>query len=205
MKKVLLLVACMMFVGISQAQAQVLLGSISNITSSGGSRGIRTSIDLDVGYRVDTDGLLHTLFDDVFAVNGDAGLLYTATSVSEPNFAAFTALLTDGIDQRIGYNTSTGGTDRFESFFFGAGSSLNGIDFQGFSISRYELFIDQASIESPGSDPNADGNWTDYDVSATFRIFGEQNSANVVPEPATMILFGTGIAGAFARRRKQLG
>jgi len=36
-----------------------------------------------------------------------------------------------------------------------------------------------------------------------FRLEGDLQETNVIPEPATMLLFGSGMAGMFLRRRKR--
>lgn len=41
------------------------------------------------------------------------------------------------------------------------------------------------------------------EVQGVFRITGDAVNANAVPEPTTMLLFGTGMVGAVLRRRKQ--
>lgn len=91
----------------------------------------------------------------------------------------------------LGMGGSVGTT--LESNLYGLSPfSLNGIDFAGYTIDSYKVTIDAINIDSFDNSVS---------VSSSLQINGERAS-NVVPEPATALMFGGGLMGAFVRRKK---
>jgi hypothetical protein len=45
-------------------------------------------------------------------------------------------------------------------------------DFQGYTVTAIGLSINSLTFESPGRNPNGDGNWTDCFYNVTFKIYG---------------------------------
>ena len=68
-------------------------------------------------------------------------------------------------------------------------------DLTGYQITRVQLAINMIEIDSPGSNPNGDGLWTDLDANVTFRFFGV-----AVPEPTTLLLGSVVLCGVMLAR-----
>ena len=105
-----------------------------------------------------------------------------------------TAILTNGVDDVFAHNLNSflaGGTSagRPESLFFaGSPSAQNGIDFAGSSIEKIELHV-LNRMASPGSNPNGDGNWTDYNFDVRLDVVG----VSAVPEPSSIVMMLVGL------------
>jgi len=119
---------------------------------------------------------------------------------------AFFANLTNGESDRIAfqYVTPVGGGGGFSlpeaTFFTSYPAQWNGIDFQGYEINSLSLTINSLTFNSPGSNPNGNGEWTDYTFDATLAVNGQ-----AVPEPSSF-LFGimtVGVFGCFSIGRRR--
>jgi hypothetical protein len=119
---------------------------------------------------VDSLGQLQPLFDTL-AITG-AGE-YTMRS-GDAGFARKTAWLTNGQPNAVRYGivlTPSGAEDAFNSFdFILLGASP---DLAPHRLSSVSLEVDSASVASPGSDPNHDGNWTDVRFYAHLVVYGD--------------------------------
>ncbi len=176
-----------------------------SLTTGTGSPGVYSSAVISFG---DFDswiemGSVPMLFDDVARTAADAGATLTATS-ADPHFAPVVQRLTNGVhgDIYFGFGGNLLGDAENVTFLAAGYTPPNDIDLQGFTIDTITLTINTLSFNSPGSNPNGDGNWTNASYACTVRIYG---AAAAVPEPATMILLGTGALGVFgcARRRRR--
>ncbi len=146
-----------------------------------------------------------TLFEDIVLVDG-AERVDEVSFDNDPDFETYAALVSDGADWFL-YDTL-----RFDS---GSVSNFLGLESQrlplsdpmppddfgqtcpdlcGATITRVvrELTL---SLESPGSDPNGDGNWTEMQIRAVTTIYG-------IPEPGTLTL-GTPVLAALLLRRRR--
>ena len=65
---------------------------------------------------------------------------------------------------------------------------------QGTVIDRFSLLINDLTLDTPGSDLNGDGNWTDLRFSVTLYIEG-----HVIPEPSTLLLMLAGASAVLLR------
>jgi len=128
------------------------------------------------------------LFSEVFNV-GDPNR--DITLVTNPAFG-LGAVLTNGTDDWFGFSATTtfgagasGGLGLSESMVFAGSLGLNGVDFLGSTIDRVELMIANP-LSVPGRDPNGDGQWLDFNIDASIRIYG---TTAAVSEPSAPILF----------------
>ncbi len=81
--------------------------------------------------------------------------------------------------------------------------SISGVnDTSPDAISEFRILFPQTDYLVSGVkiyvDTNLDSGWEEIDA---VRLTGETGSSAAVPEPATMVLFTTGLVGAFFRRR----
>lgn len=110
--------------------------------------------------------------------DGDDHHTLVADADNEPDFAAFTHLLTDGVDEEATWcvfleNVGGGGEGMPESQFF-AGRPGTAPDFAGYTIDRVEFQIDSVLIASPGSDQLHDGIWTDSYLAGRVVVWGHR-------------------------------
>jgi hypothetical protein len=91
---------------------------------------------------------------------------------SDPNFADFVTLITDGSLNLVSLHAPGAGLVGPEPGFFGTEVGPNGIDLHGYTISRIALRVDYLAIASPGTDPNGDGLWTDAALRGAFLFEG---------------------------------
>jgi hypothetical protein len=125
----------------------------------------------------------------------------TVLNFSNPNFATAAALLrpTDN-------GSWPSGEDRWLALGFGdAGPTtavwLNPAQF-GFSLSSIAINVTGFVVNTPGLNPNGDGWWTDYSVLADVDFYGELEP---VPEPCTLVFFGTGLVVLRLMKRRRKG
>jgi hypothetical protein len=168
-------------------------------TLGSGRYGVFTDVPVDLGDVVnyfDSDPFLHWLL-----TNSDVGQTIYRDD-TDPQFAAFVANLTNGIDNDLVFNSAGSGSGATESGIFGGVIGGNGIDLAGFQIDKIGLRVDSLSIVSPGSDPNEDGQWTTTSGQISFLFDG----VRTVPEPSTYAMALAGLAcGGYSmwRRRKR--
>jgi hypothetical protein len=102
----------------------------------------------------------------------------TWTDGSSPYFENIVSAITDGVPgyieaadtDPVGFVQSIHAAS--EPQFFGAQVGPSGVDLAGYAIHRIGFRVDSISIESPGTDPNGDGNWTDFSLSGAFLFEG---------------------------------
>ena len=159
-------------------------------------------------FNIDTFHFFNYVYDDYAFRTSDVGSTFVLGSTDDPDFSARVTLMTNGLADRVGYvmaythiGADYGGNQAYESSMF-AGSPFmtNGIDLQGSVVDNFSLHIDSMSIDSPGQNPNGDGNWTDLEFSFTLSING-----HAIPEPSTllMVCLGAIIFGVPFLRRKR--
>jgi hypothetical protein len=169
--------------------------------SGGGFLGIDTGMTFTVSY---SDFAGTSLFGNVVWTPGMVGQNLVDVSGSEPGYANFVSLLTDGSNERLGWMsgmTPSGGGAGINGWetnsFLTHPSGWNGIDLHGYTMAGVGLQMNQLSINSPGSNPNHDGNWTDVSWDATLTLY-------TVPEPTILFPVAVACVGFPLLRRHKL-
>lgn len=145
----------------------------------------------------DQFGLTNAVYDTYAFTTNDVGRVFYLTAAEDPDFTVLASNLVNGQADRIGYTwhyspiyPGDPGTQQYEDYMLAGSPFLtNGIDLQGTVIDGFSLRINDLTLDSPGSDLNGDGNWTDLRFSMTLSIEG-----HVIPEPSTLFLCFTGLA-----------
>lgn len=167
--------------------------SLGEINNSGGGGGSVIVTGMEFAWSSD-EGL--TMYWEV-VTPFDVGKTFHQSSATSENFDFFASMLTSGTDDFLW----------IASFFPGGGGSSNGaeeswwlnkfvptqsVDFYGYEITDIALTVNALTIDSPGTNPNRDGVWTDYTFDVTYTI---------IPEPTTVLLLGLGGLALLRKRR----
>jgi len=129
---------------------------------------------------------------DLQATLSTSSIGTTFTYSTGLEFLVAADILTNGHDDAIfGFPTTAhSGGGHFESTIFSDDLSLNGIDFLGYNITSIGWTINSYSIANDLAS-----------VGSSISVYGESAQ---VPEPATLALFGIGLAGlGFARKKRK--
>jgi hypothetical protein len=122
-------------------------------------------------------------FSFVFApqvTTADLGQSLVA-DLSAPDFALLAAHFTNGVQGQanlpvILVGGGSSGLGIAEPIFFAAGDVAGLVpDAAGFTITRLEVEVHALTFDSPGTDPNGNGIWTDYTYELTWRVYGQAN------------------------------
>jgi hypothetical protein len=155
----------------------VVLASIPLAFTGGGCHGIFSEAIYYVGYTEEDDSPPTALIVDSLRITSQETGSHIVLTRSSPGFTSVEDLLTNGVDDLliVGLDEPCGGGWSLgpESNFYEdrvAGSAPP--DLQGFSIERVTVEIDVASFESPGTNPNGDGIWTDVTIQGRVVIEG---------------------------------
>ena len=144
--------------------------------NGGGTRIIGDQVSLSLRIAAQSESPGPTLFEDLLLDESDVGKTFAATAATDPDFGDFAAFLTNGQDDVVTYSAGVvgggfGSRDGHESNLYGG--QLGSVDAAGIAIDGVELRVDALSLASPGSDPNHDGNWTDYELDVTVSLVPE--------------------------------
>jgi len=113
------------------------------------------------------------LFEELVFVPGDVATVYEATAASDPDFATFAALATNGVSDMLlilgGVNgLGRGGQGKTEQEWFSLGTA----DFQGAVIEKVTLELQQLEFD----DPNALGG-----ITVIYTFFIQIHGQRAVP------------------------
>ncbi len=161
-----------------------------------------SGVYITVNYAMGFSGLF-PLFDSASWGVGDVGTTRTLTQATDPDFSNFVERLTDGDLEQIVFwlgatPRGTSGYGMLEPDFIYGNPADPRVDLHGYRIDSISLFMNSLTIDSPGGDPNGDGQWTDVNSTFTLSMNGEP-----VPEPSPIILAILG-AGALSTTRRHL-
>ena len=117
------------------------------------------------------------VFEDDYLTPASEGTTILCFEEDDIEFPQLVALLTNGVDDilrvRLTRDTGSGLVGLLpESQYQLAVAERFGPDLQGYAITRFELHVVELRFESPGRDPNSDGNWQDRLVEVRIEIYG---------------------------------
>ena len=130
-----------------------------------------------VSFHVGPDGADFALFD-VTVTNADAGRTIAIDPGEHPEFAQAVLLLTNGTNDGVAFRRAPlGGASAItrsdeETSFAGGVLADQEPDFAGAEVTGISLVLDAISIDSPGRDPNGNGQWTDVTVQGQIVVLG---------------------------------
>jgi hypothetical protein len=120
------------------------------------------------------------------------------TDGSDPYFDNIVSEITNGVSGLIEVeDRASTGIERSiygasEPQFFGDQVGPTGVDLAGYTIDRIGFRVDAITIDSPGSDPNGDGIWTDFSLRGAFVFEGRIASADACKNLGWQTLHGPG-------------
>jgi len=180
----------------------------AHVSGNGGIAVVASDLTLHLSLRYGALESSPRIFDQFRFGPAVVGSVFSVDASSGAGYSAFVASATDGILERVyseGMVTTPPGSpigglgigqSPLESaFFVGVPPGGNGIDLQGFTIDRIDLRFNQLVFNTPGTDPNHNGIWTDFSYDATITFIG------VVPEPSAAAILGSGFLVMIWRRR----
>jgi len=172
------------------------IGQFSVISLGSGTHGVgQVTIDLTMfPFDYPTDPVEHILTVPISTADIGSTVLIDDKSTLDALGAYFTNGINDTIQLSVQVGGSGGGEFESESSAFGTAP-----DFAGYTITGIGFAINSLTIDSPGSDPNNDGVWTDYTYDIDFEVYG-----SIVPVPAAVVLFPSALTLlVFMRRRRR--
>ena len=116
------------------------------------------------------------VFEDDVLTPASEGTTIISAGDDDIEIPQLVALLTNGVDDqlRIRLNRDTGPASMQlqpeSAYTYAVGRS--GPDLVGYTITRFELHVVELRFDSPGSDPNGNGNWQDRFVEVRLEVHG---------------------------------
>jgi len=150
------------------------------------------------------------LFGGTSITSADVGRTFTVTQDTDPNFNNFAALLTDGKPDKVTLSLGSGSLDRAGLFLSKSGRLFGGdTDLFGNTINSVSLRLNSLTLDTPGTNPNNDGIWTDFSFDGTVTVDGQPVAtppATPVPEPTSalsVLALGAFGPGLLLRQKKK--
>jgi hypothetical protein len=186
---------------------QILYSFESDVKYAGGSSGILVPGDQRLfphiaiysGSPANQNNLIATIFPSLILSIADVGNTQIATNGSS-GFAGFASSLTDGQQQFLTLPTGLNSEmNRSEHAWFHTGPNDSEIDLHGYVLDKVTFTVKGWYYDSPGSDPNHNGFWTDayFGYRLTFEGYA-------IPEPSTFTLAACALASLRMIRRRRL-
>lgn len=147
------------------------------------------------------------LFSEHVISGAAVGTTFVAHAGNDPEFAEIARQMTNGVGNYIEYTFgATAGTGGgvgapSERNLFGLAPDVQ--DFAGHVIQSIALHVNAFSSRASNEFPN----FTELSFAGRLDIIGDPTGEDVapVPEPATLLLVGVGLAGAARARRRVTG
>jgi hypothetical protein len=120
------------------------------------------------------------------------------TDGSDPYFNNIVSEITNGVsglieaEDRASTGVFRSVYGRSEPQFFDDQVGPSGVDLAGYTIDRIGFRVDAITIDSPGSDPNGDGIWTDFSLRGAFVFEGRIASVGACKNGGWRSLHGPG-------------
>jgi hypothetical protein len=126
----------------------------------------------------------HSAFISWIISEDDVGDTFFSDAESDPGFMSVVDYLTNGQLDCFGIEFLGGGHSLPEDTLTDA-AGIPQCDFYGYDITRIGLTVHDLTFDTPGSNPNGDGIWTDYSYEVSTSFYG-------IPEPSTLLLLALG-------------
>jgi len=206
--KLLTFLAGAVFIALGTAQvAQAAVLGTEDFTLSGGTDDIFTEFKPTLAIapalpelRSSAPATTAPLFVGTSITPADVGRTFTATEANDSNFNNFVALLTNGKLNKVTLAFGAGTLGNSELSLTKVGDSFGqNTNLFVSTIDSISLQINSLTLNTPGTDLNGNGVWTDYSFTGTAVIDGEP-----VPEPISVIstlAFGIGVI-VFGRKQQ---
>lgn len=192
------MLCCLLLISWACHANAMLISSYSRIGAGGGTAAILTGFNFSFAWNGGADVFASSLNES------NLGERFSFSSGADFDFAA--TFLGNGIaDDIIEIRILSGSTTQPESFLFA------GFDpFSQYNITAFDIVIDDVTFDTPGSDPNGSGIWTEYTLDYTLELYGTEVNRSVseayfsgVLALALIILLSTGKSNSLIANRKQ--
>ncbi len=168
------------------AGSDYVVAEVPSISMGGGANVVVSQVDHQICVNPPPAFVCLPSWTGISVADEGTTLWVDATSPTDVNDFEFTPGVTS-FEDFVGYITNgdpdwivsglmmgggAGGAGEPEATFFDGAAGPSGVDLAGYVIDRIGFRVDSISIDSPGTDPNGDGVWTDASLSGTYVFEG---------------------------------